>query len=316
MTDIIKEFNMIDLLGMLLPGALVTALLGTEFGFWLWLEASLGIEVTAGIVSVILIIAGFIVGTLLHELGDVLEDLLWSAPLLNPKVYAAIASGYADYFVELDPEKKKHLRPLGNPRRKSVTLRGAGAVVLAVWAAGVTIWGNSSAALGVALAMAGAVYFCGDQIFDKLVCTRMRLGQLSEQRTCLRQLAACDRFLSYDSAAEGADDQKHLEAVMRKRDLFEGFKAMARNLLLVFLGLALYGVWSEGLIRSIRSFALDGPIRMGMSVLVLVLLAVRYYHYSYLKFKYSYEDRLQIEQEEPATPLPHLVDLTIHCHNS
>lgn len=34
MNDIIKEFNMISLLGILLPGALLVALFGTEFEVW------------------------------------------------------------------------------------------------------------------------------------------------------------------------------------------------------------------------------------------------------------------------------------------
>ena len=100
MTDIIKEFNMIDVLGILLPGALLTALFGTEFGLWARISLYFGVTLTTGMVSAILIIAGFAFGCLLHELGDLVEKFLWSSKLLSPKTYAAIRSGYAAHFID------------------------------------------------------------------------------------------------------------------------------------------------------------------------------------------------------------------------
>ena len=59
MNDIIKEFNMISLLGILLPGALLVALFGTEFEVWSRTCDYFGVTMSTGLVSTILIIAGF-----------------------------------------------------------------------------------------------------------------------------------------------------------------------------------------------------------------------------------------------------------------
>ena len=98
MNDIIKEFNMISLLGILLPGALLMALFGTEFEVWSRTCDYFGVTMSTGLVSTILIIAGFAFGSLLHELGDLVEKCLWSTRLLNPRTYAAIRSGYAAFY--------------------------------------------------------------------------------------------------------------------------------------------------------------------------------------------------------------------------
>ncbi len=311
MSDIIKEFNMIDLLGMLLPGALVTALLGTEFGLWLWMETTMGIQVTAGIVSVILIIVGFTVGTLLHELGDVLEDLLWSANLLNPKVYAAVVTGYADYYRQKNEAYLLALAADWKGNRLGTTIRGVLMVMLALCCAVVALGGGWTLGLLQGLLAGLLLMLVGERCFANLVCTRMKGNRRRLNAVCLHHLARCNRFLSFDAAAQGAEGKEHLATVMRKRDLFEGFKAMSRNLLLALVGLAMYGDQTEGLIHALRRAALDGPVRLGLCVLCLGLLLMRYYHYSYLKFKYSYEDQLQNERKTPAEPAPHLAHLTV-----
>ena len=80
------------------------------------------------------------------------------------------------------------------------------------------------------------------------------------------------------SAVEGKTD-------LRKRNLFEGFRTMARNLLLVLLMLLLYpGLSFQERWQSVLYTA------------ACVILFLRYYHYSLLKYKYSYEDHLNEEQ--------------------
>lgn len=51
MNDIIKEFNMISLLGILLPGALLVALFGTEFEVWSRTCDSFGVTMSYGLAA-------------------------------------------------------------------------------------------------------------------------------------------------------------------------------------------------------------------------------------------------------------------------
>lgn len=129
MTDIIKEFNMISLLGILLPGALLTAQFGTEFDLWSNASVYFGVTLGTGLVSTILIIAGYAFGTLLHELGDLMEKLLWSSKLLSPRTYAAIRSGYAAHFAG---RHEKLLKEMADKESEDepITLRTALALAL------------------------------------------------------------------------------------------------------------------------------------------------------------------------------------------
>lgn len=246
MTDIIKEFNMIDVLGILLPGALLTALFGTEFGLWARISLYFGVTLTTGMVSAILIIAGFAFGCLLHELGDLVEKFLWSSKLLSPKTYEAIRSGYAAHFIDRNQALLEELEEKES-ENEPFTLR-------TVLALAFLIGGGLAALLG-------GWWF---------------LGGL---------------------AAKNAENKQHMEAVIRKRDLFEGFKAMARNLMLALILLGVYGAYTGGILHDIRGDIFDAPAKVVISIAVMALLALRYYHYSYLKYKYSYEDLMRMELE-------------------
>lgn len=293
MTDIVKEFNMIDLLGMLLPGALLTALFGTEFGLWERINAYFGITVTTGVVSMILICAGFVIGSLLHELGDLMEKLLWSSKLLSPKTYAAIRSGYAAHYLTCNRQELEKMAEL-ETEDEPCTIRTAMALAL-------LIGGGMSALLGGAWFLTGILAFViladrSGRIYRYWVCTKLG-GNTDRMVLCLRAIGRSNLFMSYDVMAQSAENQDHLSAVMRKRDLFEGFKAMARNLMLSFILLGVYGSYTGGVLSDIRGDIFNAPSKIIIAILIMVLLALRYYHYSYLKYKYSYEDLLEVELE-------------------
>ncbi len=342
MTDIIKEFNMIDLLGILLPGAVVTALLGIEFSFWDWLAGVLGLEsLGAGIISAVLIIVGFVIGTLLHELGDVLEDLLWSTNLLNPKLYAAIASNYAEGKLEgahsdtpgtfrllywqmqiwlaerrsRVPVRRNHtnLRQWWNDfyagflnglqalwkglvEQRGYTFRSA-LVVYGVLGSTLCVLFGRGWILALFLTAVLGWLNREQRIYNNVVCARLSTDVETADRV-LTGLLESDSFLSYDTMADWTDNSAHLDAVMRKRDLFEGFKAMSRNLLLTVLGLGIYGAYTQNVLGKLRHTLLGSPAGKAVGLLALTMFAVRYYHYSYLKYKYSYEDLLRWEQDQ------------------
>lgn len=300
MTDIIKEFNMIDVLGILLPGALLTALFGTEFGLWARISLYFGVTLTTGMVSAILIIAGFAFGCLLHELGDLVEKCLWSSKVLSPKTYAAIRSGYAAHFISRSGEL---LEELGEKESEDEPFTWQTALALAF-----LIGGGLAALLGgwwfLAGLAAGLVLLDRKgRFYRERVCTLVA-GNVDKTVLGLRAIGRNNMVMSFDQAAKNAENKQHMEAVMRKRDLFEGFKAMARNLMLALILLGVYGAYTGGILHEIRADIFSAPARVVISIAIMALLALRYYHYSYLKYKYSYEDLMRAEQvtAEDRTP--------------
>lgn len=79
---------------------------------------------------------------------------------------------------------------------------------------------------------------------------------------------------------------------MRKRNLFDGFRTMARNLFVLFGILTTYGISFEGVLSSIIRKAYSEPKSYFLIIGISVMLLLRYWHYSYLRFKYIYEDYL------------------------
>ncbi len=200
MGDFIKDLNIIDFLGMLLPGSL----------YVMAARDMLPVEELMGYFGenpgtapriTLLIVAGYVIGMIFHEVGDLLEKLLWICPLFDPRTYAA----------------------------------------------------------------------------EQTTLVRQVRDQISvSQGDPLEYIRKRDRI--FLSAVEGKTD-------LRKRNLFEGFRTMARNLLLVLLMLLLYpGLSFQERWQSV------------LYTVACVILFLRYYHYSLLKYKYSYEDHLNEEQ--------------------
>lgn len=90
MGDFIKDLNIIDFLGMLLPGAFVALCLSIQHpGAWQILETAIGCELGLSLRITVVLVVGYVIGMLLHELGDRMEKCLWLVPVLNPRLYAA-----------------------------------------------------------------------------------------------------------------------------------------------------------------------------------------------------------------------------------
>ena len=83
MKDYFKELNIIDILGIGVPGCLLLLLLGgDQTAELLWMDQFDNHPLAFGIV---LIIVGSLAGMLLQELGDMIEKGLWLIPCLDPK---------------------------------------------------------------------------------------------------------------------------------------------------------------------------------------------------------------------------------------
>lgn len=192
MGDFIKDLNIIDFLGMLLPGSLFIMAEQKVLPIDELLKYFGENPGTAPRVT-ILLVAGYVIGMLFHELGDSIEWLLWKCQYLDPRTCAAKKAGLIDYLAVGDVTKLQALQKIRS----------------------------------------------GDRI--------------------------------YFSAIDGKTD-------MRKRNLFEGFRTMARNLLIVLILLS-PSVWCQA-----------NTTQKNFFIAACVFLFLRYIHYSHLKFKYIYED--------------------------
>ena len=71
MGDFIKDLNIIDFLGMLLPGAFVALCLSIQHpGAWQILETAIGCELSLSLRITVVLVVGYVIGMLLHELGS------------------------------------------------------------------------------------------------------------------------------------------------------------------------------------------------------------------------------------------------------
>lgn len=84
MGDFIKELNIIDFLGLLLPGSFLLLMVN-----YTQTHKLTGLEFTAADI-IFLIVGGYVVGSLLHDVWEFIELGVWKAIiLLDPKLYAA-----------------------------------------------------------------------------------------------------------------------------------------------------------------------------------------------------------------------------------
>lgn len=96
MSDYIKELNIVDFLGIVVPGsALVLLLSGDNADLLLW-TSYFGADASPLVRGIFLAIAGYLAGMVLHEIGDLAEKGVWCFTRLDPKAYAINAVGITD----------------------------------------------------------------------------------------------------------------------------------------------------------------------------------------------------------------------------
>ena len=83
MGDFIKELTIIDFLGMIVPGGMLVLLFSKDYELQnIWRDYFEN-DMVAN--TIILLIAGYLIGMLIHELGDILEKQIWKMNRLNPR---------------------------------------------------------------------------------------------------------------------------------------------------------------------------------------------------------------------------------------
>lgn len=97
MSDYVKELNIVDFLGIIVPGSILVLLLAGDNADLLLLWTSyFGADASPLVRGIFLAIAGYLAGMVLHEIGDLAEKGAWCFPCLDPKAYAINAVGIKD----------------------------------------------------------------------------------------------------------------------------------------------------------------------------------------------------------------------------
>ena len=103
MSDYIKDLNIVDFLGIVVPGSILVLLLAGDNADVLLLWTSyFGADASPLVRGIFLAIAGYLAGMVLHEIGDLAEKGVWCITRFDPKAYAINAIGMTDIKTAVD----------------------------------------------------------------------------------------------------------------------------------------------------------------------------------------------------------------------
>lgn len=297
MTEFFKELNIIDILGIGVPGCLLVLLLGgDQTAALLWADQFQG-NILA--FAALLLVAGSLAGMLIQELGDMIEKGLWLIPWLDPKFYAANAVNTEDLNLdELKHHGYKEPHGASSFMTKAVCLIGALLVVCCATAllptallrslpnASADIWADKSVLQGLwplPVAAIAATLFC-----NKLP------GRKKDEWANLKAIRDANPYIQTRLVGHGNTS---------KRTLFDGWRFVMRNLIIVLAVINLISLWKPvDLYRQLAQLlvtsggdATDNLCRLTLiTACVICLMLVRYYHYAYLRYKYSLENYIRM----------------------
>lgn len=305
MKDYFKELNIIDILGIGVPGCLLVLLLGgDQTAELLWMAQFDHHPLAFGIV---LITVGSLAGMLIQELGDMIEKGLWLIPWLDPKVYAAHIVNTAPMSEETRNDLESHATTIRADRAArwmtGLSLVAAGAVVLCASVLFPFAMGRAAAAVDpdawfrfapffglLPLLITAAAVFC--------LRTRLPAADDDDAWEKINTLRLANPYIQTRLVNHGNTS---------KRTLFDGWRFVMRNLILVLAMTNLICLWKPlDLYRRVAQELVGpgGSMNLDLSLLTLLascavsLMLVRYYHYAYLRYKYSLENFMRLGQDD------------------
>lgn len=293
MENFIKELTIIDFLGILVPGSFLILLFNQDYAIrHIWC-GYFGTDSAAD--TVIFLVVGYLVGMLIHELGDLLEKLIWASPWLNPRYYAAkkiCDSIQRNAYEPIAPSgmPKSNEAPAGSGLKKrknflQFLFSSAGACIILMLVLFFPVLlrkNNDVPVVTICIALLCALLLIVGIAF---LVTRKRLGN-TEMLYVQKNAAIQVKIFGKVSAS--------------KRQIFDGFYCIMRNLLLT-IGIAnayaFFLVDSPKLAQRVMSFYQNTSLLI-LYYIVSILMMIRCCHYAYLKYKYSYEDYLYLLKSE------------------
>lgn len=288
MGDFIKDLNAIDFLGMMVPGA--TMILLFEYIWDSSEQASLlfsffGQGEVKGAIIGLLVVCGYVVGMLVHELSDTLEGWLWKLGPFNPKFRAA-QDVDRDSDWKLGEIWESSRNPSANMQKTTADEMGWLMCAILIAVGGYTVLsgifgekGSGIVADALAVLLGGCLISFRNESVDK------------------------QRYQPLINALPQIQTQIEKCGNLRKRTIFDGFHVMMRNLVLVIFLMDVYALAIGESSPMVRCFSgKDGAVNyMGAIVLCAaeVLMISRYDRFAYLKYKYIFEDYLEYKRNPP-----------------
>ena len=299
MTEFFKELNIIDILGIGVPGCLLVLLLGgDQTAALLWADQFQG-NVLA--FAALLLVAGSLAGMLIQELGDLIEKGLWLIPWLDPKVYAANAVNSTDLAKVKDKVEKHTCAEPDKGKRLLAQCLSAVAALLVVGCAvallPVAIWTAAAAA-------DDAVWFDPKAMWGlwplgvMLLTTLLLRPKVDLKDDAIKTVRNANPYIQTCLVGHGNTS---------KRTLFDGWRFVMRNLILVLSVTNLVSLWKPVDLyhRVAHMLVGKGGDMTGhlfwlivAAACVVGLMLVRYYHYAYLRYKYSLENYIRMIAED------------------
>lgn len=296
MNDFLKELNIIDILGIGVPGCLLVLLLGgDQTAKLLWMDQFQDNPLALGI---LLIVAGSIVGMLIQELGDMIEKGLWLIPWLDPKVYAACAVNI-ESIDKTEMDNHQYPAPTGKNAEVLKWVCGITSLLIVICASFVFPFSMWRAA-HVANTAARIEWSAWLGIFPLIVTaaaayryTKIYPGKTADEQVKIESIRNANPYIQTKLVGHGNTS---------KRTLYDGWRFVMRNLLLVIAITNLISLWKPlDLYRrvALNMVGVSGDMTCNMFWLALIasitisLMLVRYFHYAFLRYKYSLEDYME-----------------------
>lgn len=299
---------MIDILGMLLPGGLMLLLLEVDFEVLGIMGKYFGFESGNLLWIAIFLCASYFLGMLLHELGSVIEKLMWRNPLLNPRIYAAVSTDLLfNYAKDKDVPPPEEFSALETGKsiaqkletkwkwfselRKNPVANTIGNVIRMIWRFGLSLlaWWVAYYAVGELTPKEYISYVSATFI----VCILLQWKSFSKfmvaafdktMRERMHQIIKDERFIQKESVTS--------EENSRKYGLFCGYYSLMRSILVLMAILQVYvsihvGTDKTDLVQFYEMVE-KLPAYPYLRYVVVAALVLRYWHYACAKYTYTY----------------------------
>lgn len=323
MSDYIKDLNIIDFLGITVPGCLLVLLIsGDNPSLLLW-ASYFGADAGPAIRGIFLAIAGYVIGMILHEIGDLAEKGTWCFTFLDPKAYAIrdIGISQIDHAAQIAFGPKDNTAAVAALRLRGILGCGLMLTILTSCILGFP------AAMDAALTQETATHPMGWQPY------MVSCAFLVVIAAAIIILAACLRNSSRksDKKTKAEEEKKNGEpkdsqrkenltfdmdtlkklcrlnpqiqtylvekCTPQKLNMFDSFRHVMRNSLIAISIVNWFSIWHPvDLYRDVALYFSEAEkICHDISMLtfwfcVAVVFAFsRYGHFAYLRYKYGYE---------------------------
>lgn len=321
MGNFVKELTIIDFLGMIVPGSLLVLLFNRDYELQsIWSDY---FENDMAANTIILLIAGYLIGMLIHELGDVLEKQIWKTNWFNPRYYAArevflnVEEKYKDFdstewnaFTKSCGESAKDGQEKSDEKEQEWKQTLLSAVSLEISCLTLFILPALIAILkklgniGINMLILFAIIAGGFLITIKLIGYICAKNGNEHKKNKKDDAAKVMKYLKQNAAIQTEVFGKGTAA---KRQIFDGFYCVMRNFL---IGVGITNVYSiimafldrdSDLLCRVNTFYQDW-VQIVIYYIVVVGMLHRCWHYAWLKYKYTYEDFLYILKQKENQP--------------